>query len=42
MVRGRAAGIWQTVVDRRPTGRAHYAMGVELTADGADSTSFSS
>lgn len=27
-------GIWQTVVDRRPTGRAHYYLGLELKAAG--------
>ncbi len=27
-------GIWQTVVDRRPTGRARYYLGVELKAAG--------
>ncbi len=26
--------IWQTVVDRRPTGRAHYNLGLELKAVG--------
>lgn len=27
-------GIWQTVVERRPTGRAHYYLGLELKAAG--------
>jgi len=27
-------GIWQTVVDRRPTGRAHHLLGKELRAAG--------
>lgn len=27
-------GIWQSVVDRRPTGRAHYYLGLELKAAG--------
>ncbi len=28
------AGIWQTVVDRRPNGRAHYSLAMELKAIG--------
>ena len=27
-------GLWQTVVDRYPTGRAHYNLGIELKAAG--------
>lgn len=27
-------GLWQTVVERRPTGRAHYYLGLELEAAG--------
>jgi tetratricopeptide (TPR) repeat protein len=27
-------GIWQTVLDRRPNGRAHYNLAIELTEEG--------
>jgi len=29
-----ATGIWQSVLDRRPTGRAHYNLAIELRAQG--------
>jgi tetratricopeptide (TPR) repeat protein len=29
-----AAGIWQTVLDRRPNGRAHYNLAIELKEQG--------
>ena len=31
-----AVGIWQTSLDRRPTGRAHYSIGIVLEREGRD------